>query len=232
MSSSSQVAPSARVFSSHAGDYDAQRRRLVPPYDAFYGAAADLVSLRASGGVRVLDLGAGTGLLSEALLAGEPGLAVELLDGSTEMLELARERLGDSARAVHVQDLREPLPEGPFDAVVSALAIHHLEHGDQRELLARVHERLAPGGIFVNAEQVDAPSPALEGAYEEMWVRHCTAAGASPRELDDARERMRHDRCTSAETLLRWLGEAGFAPVDCAFRSWRFAVVAGWRARS
>ncbi len=222
-------APAARAFSRHAPDYDAQRRRLVPPYDAFYGAAVEVVSLRRSPGCRVLDLGAGTGLLSEALVASEPDLSVELLDGSPEMLKLARERLGGSVCAVHVQDLREPLPDGPFDAVVSALAIHHLEHSDQRQLLARIHERLAPGAVFVNAEQMNAPSTALAAAYEEMWSRQCTAMGASADELDETRERMRHDRCTDVASELEWLSEAGFEPVDCVFASWRFAVLAAWR---
>ncbi len=228
-SSASAPAPAARAFSRHAADYDAQRRRLVPPYDAFYGAAADVVTFRRSPGRRVLDLGAGTGLLSEALLSREPELALELLDGSPEMLTLARERLRDAVHAVHVQDLRDPLPEGPFDAVVSALAIHHLEHPDQRRLLARVRERLAPGGVFVNAEQMLAPSPDLAGVYEQVWTRQCTALGASAAELEQTRERMVHDRCTDAASALQWLREAGLERVDCVYRSWRFAVLAGWR---
>ncbi|MFZ0040121.1 MAG: class I SAM-dependent methyltransferase [Solirubrobacteraceae bacterium] len=222
-------APAARAFSRHAPDYDAQRRRLVPPYDAFYGAAADVVSLRASPGRRLLDLGAGTGLLSEALVTAEPGATVELVDASAEMLQGARERLGAAVVAVHVQDLREPLPAGPFDAIASALAIHHLEHEEQRDLLRRVHERLTPGGVFVNAEQVAAPSTDLDEIYEQMWARHCSASGATPRELDDARERMRHDRCAPTGAQLDWLRDAGFTPVACVFASWHFAVLAGWR---
>ena len=73
--------------------------------------------------------------------------------------------------------MREALPAGPFDAIVSALAIHHLEHAEQRRLFAAVHERLRPGGLFVDAEQVAGPSPALTGVYEEMWVRDCQASG-------------------------------------------------------
>ena len=114
---------------------------------------------------------------------------------------------------------------GPFDAVVSALAIHHLEHPDKRALMARVHAALAPGGVFVNAEQVDGPTPELTALYAQRWAGDCRTLGASEEEIDAARERMRHDRCADVETQLAWLRDAGFAAADCTYRSWRFAVL-------
>jgi len=157
---------------------------------------------------------------------------VELLDGSKPMLREARARLRDTVGAVHVQDMAGPLPDGPFDAIVSALAIHHLEHDDQRSLMRRAHERLRPGGVFVNAEQVSGPTPELTALYELRWAQDCRALGASEAELDAARERMRHDRCLDVEAQLRWLREAGFAPADCVYKSWRFAVMAGFKEDS
>ena len=52
------------TFDAHAGEYDALRRRLVPPFDAFYGTAVAALELTAAPPARVLDLGAGTGLLA------------------------------------------------------------------------------------------------------------------------------------------------------------------------
>lgn len=216
------------VFSAYAQDYDAPRRRLIPVFDQFYGTAVDCLRLTAGPIRRVLDLGAGTGLMAAAVLAEYPDSELELLDGSGEMLALAGERLGDVVSAVHVQDMRDPLPDGPFDAVVSALAIHHLEHAEQRRLFAAVYEQLRPGGVFVDAEQVAGPSPARSDAYDLLWVPYAHAAGASQEETDAARERFGLDRCADTESLLEWLREAGFQNVDCLFRWWRFGVVAGW----
>lgn len=218
----------AAVFSEHASEYDAQRRRLVPEFDAFYSAVTDVLALLSGPVDRVLDLGAGTGLLSAWVVAAHPGASVELLDGSEEMLLEARRRLGFEASAIHLQDLRDSLPDGPFDAVVSALAIHHLDDGAKRELFFRARERLRPGGVFVNAEQVAASSPSLAGAYQQMWVRRCRALGATAEELSAAQQRMLQDDCTDTESQLRWLRQAGFDPVDCVFKSWRFAVLAAW----
>jgi tRNA (cmo5U34)-methyltransferase len=217
----------AAAFSAHATEYTALRRRLVPGYDAFYGAVSDVLALVPGGVHRVLDLGAGTGLLSEHVLAAFPQARLELLDGSEPMLREARERLRGNVAAVHVADMAGPLPDGPFDAVVSALAIHHLSDADKRALMARVHAALRHGGAFVNAEQVSAPTPNLAAVYERRWEADCRALGATADELASARERMRHDRCRDVKSQLRWLGEAGFSTTDCVYKSWRFAVIMG-----
>ena len=65
-------AAAVTTFARHAAGYDDPRRRLIPPFDAFYGTAVDALGLAAHRPSRVLDLGAGTGLLSEAVLAAHP----------------------------------------------------------------------------------------------------------------------------------------------------------------
>jgi tRNA (cmo5U34)-methyltransferase len=219
----------ADAFSAHAPQYTALRRRLVPGYDQFYGAVVDVLSLSEQPPRRVLDLGAGTGLLSDEVLAAFPDVSIELLDGSEAMLAEARVRLGDAVSAVHVADMSNELPEGPFDAVVSALAIHHLDDAHKRQLFSRVHAGLAPGGVFVNAEQVAGPTDALTAIYTATWERECRALGATDEELDAAYERMRHDRCADVESQLAWMRQAGFAAADCVYKSWRQAVLSGFK---
>jgi tRNA (cmo5U34)-methyltransferase len=215
------------AFSAHAPDYDAQRRAIVPCFDRFYGTAVGLLGLRGGEVQRVLDLGAGTGLMSEAVLSGYPQAEVVLLDGSEAMLEKAAVRLPGAVRVV--ADLREALPEGPFDAVVSSLAIHHLEHPDQRDLYSRIPALLRPGGVFVNAEHVEAPTPWLERAGRQAWREAAAAAGAGQQELDDSDVRMEFNRCVTVAQQLSWLDEAGLEGCDCFFRELHFAVLAGWR---
>ena len=54
----------------------------------------ELLAALAPSDARVLDLGGGTGALSEAVLRGLPGVSVTLLDIDTQMLAQARARLG------------------------------------------------------------------------------------------------------------------------------------------
>jgi tRNA (cmo5U34)-methyltransferase len=222
------MSSATEAFSAHAPAYTAIRRRLVPCYDAFYGAVVDVLSLSPEPPRRVLDLGAGTGLLSAAVLTAFPDVSIELLDGSEAMIAQAVERLGDAVSAVHVADMADPLPDGPFDAIISALAIHHLEDAGKRRLFARAREALVAGGVFVNAEQVAGPTDGLTAIYTSTWERDCRALGATEEELDGARERMRHDRCADVESQLAWMRRAGFTAADCVYKSWRFAVIAGF----
>jgi tRNA (cmo5U34)-methyltransferase len=216
------------TFDAHAGGYDAVRRRLVPPFDAFYDTAIGALELTGRPLGRVLDLGAGTGLLSERVLAAHPAAELVLLDGAPAMLDEARTRLGERVRYV-VGDLAEPLPAGPWDAVVSALAIHHLADAGKADLFARVRDGLSPGGVFVNAEQVAAPTPWLEALYRARHEHAARALGATDAEWSDSLERQAHDRCSTVEQQLQWLREAGFADADCLFKEHRFAVLVARR---
>ncbi len=216
------------AFSAHAPDYDARRRAIVPCWDAFYGTAVELLSLRGGPVERVLDIGAGTGFMSQAVLAAHPSARLVLLDGSEEMLARAAERLPEAE--IVQGDMREGLPAGPFDAVVSSLAIHHLEHDEQRRLYAAAAEALRPGGVFVNAEHILERSPWLEKVGRARWRAAAAAAGASEAELDASDGRMALNRCATEAEGLSWMEEAGLQDCECFFKQFYFAVLAGWRA--
>jgi tRNA (cmo5U34)-methyltransferase len=223
------VSDSISVFAEHAHEYHAQRRRIVPSFDLFYGTAVDLLALRSGPIRRVLDLGAGTGLMSAAVLERYPDAELVLLDGAAQMLQHARERLTGRAVTTIVADLRDELPAGPFDAVVSGLAIHHLEHPEQRRLFERVREALRPEGVFVNAEHVAGPTPWLEVTYRRLWREACKAAGAGEEEIASAEGRMEMDRSVDIATALESMAGAGLQQCDCFFKHLHFAVLAGWR---
>jgi tRNA (cmo5U34)-methyltransferase len=212
------------VFQAYASDYEAARRRLVPGYDAFYGAAVEAVGMLGRPPGTVLDLGAGTGLLSRRVLEAHPAAQLTLLDAAPAMLAEAEKALGTRATYV-VGDLADELPDGPWDAVVSALAIHHVTDDTKRTLFARVHEALAPGGVFVNAEQVAAPTRFLEDVHAKAHEAHARAAGSDDAEWVAARGRMEADRCATLDDQLGWLREAGFADVDCIYKRHSFAVL-------
>lgn len=212
------------AFGAHAQRYDSQRRRLIPPYDAFYGTAVGALSLIPGGPKRVIDLGAGTGLLSELVAEACPDAELTLLDGSAEMLAQARTRLGDDAHYV-VANFEDPLPGGGFCAAVSSLAIHHLEDDGKRDFYARIFDAVAPGGLFVNAEMVAGATPWLEERFHAWQHDAAVAAGSDAQEWADAEHRMTFDHLSPVEDQLRWLREAGFRDVDALFQDHRFAVL-------
>jgi ubiquinone/menaquinone biosynthesis C-methylase UbiE len=101
---------------------------------------------------RLVDVGAGTGLLGLALVddVGE----VVLLDPSAGMIEVATEKLATSGlrsvSAVRHDLLADPPPADPFDVAVSLLVLHHLE--DTAAALAAIREMLVPGDRIALAD--------------------------------------------------------------------------------
>ena len=145
------------------------------------------------------------------------------------MLAEAERALGERASYV-VADLADEPPAGPWCAVVSALAIHHLDDDGKRRLFAQVYERLGAGGVFVNAEQILGPTPFFAEADRAWHESSARAAGSGDAEWAGAEERMRFDRCATVEDQLGWLRDAGFE-ADCLFKDRRFAVLVGRKPR-
>jgi ubiquinone/menaquinone biosynthesis C-methylase UbiE len=138
----------------------------------------ELARLRSSD--RVLDIGAGTGLL--ALAAADVTERVVALDVSPAMCQhLARKftRLGiDDAEVVVAGATALPLPDGEFDVVLSNYVFHHLRDTDKLRALAQVKRVLRPGGRLVFADVMfrisvgNRRDRAVIGVFVVRMIRH------------------------------------------------------------
>ena len=220
-----------RSFAASAEVYDRTRRQLVPCFDEFYRVAVELVPFPRDGVLDVVELGAGTGLLSAFLADAFPRAPFTLVDVSDEMLARARARFadaGDRFSYVVADYGTTPLPR-VVQLAVSALSIHHLPDEGKRDLFARIHSALVPGGRFVNADQRLGATPGIEERNRAAWLAATRRLGVPEADLAAAIERMRHERPARLHDQLRWLGQAGFRDVDCAFQWYGFAVRGGTR---
>lgn len=215
------------IFDITAPTYDADRAKLIPCYEAFYRRTTDLIP---AGAKKILDLGAGTGLLSTFVRLWYPDAHIHLMDVSTEMLQRARLRLASDLNVSYeVADYSTAqLGEG-YDAIVSALAIHHLDNAAKKALFRRILAALRSGGAFINAEQVAGPTPELDEVYKRLWLQQAREAGATSDQIADSLYRQQDDHCASVEEQLDWMRDAGFVDADCWFKDNRFAVLAGTR---
>jgi SAM-dependent methyltransferase len=167
---------------------------------------------------RLLDLGTGDGRLLALLLLRCPEARGVAVDFSPAMLAKATERFEQDSRVEIVEhDLAQPLPGSePFDVVSSSFAIHHLPHERKRSLYVEVWDSLRPGGVFLNLEHVDSPTPRLH-------ERFLQAIDVTP-EQEDASNKL-----LDVETQLRWLREIGFTDVDCLWKWRELALLTGTR---
>ncbi|SDG45425.1 class I SAM-dependent methyltransferase [Pseudonocardia oroxyli] len=128
-----------RAFDDHAPSYDTLVGRN-PGYHEHLRRSAE--RLRPTG-PRLLDLGCGTGASTAALLAAHPDAEITAVDGSAEMLAVARgKRWPDRVRFVHSR-LEELEEQGPFDGILAAYLVRNL--ADRDGGLRAIHDLLAPG---------------------------------------------------------------------------------------
>jgi tRNA (cmo5U34)-methyltransferase len=165
------------------GTYLDEMRADIPVFDELQEETS-----RATEGIvahDILELGIGTGMTARRVLDRHRDARLTAIDESEAMLAAA-----DVAGDLRVSRLEDPLPEGPFDLVVSCLAIHHLDAEGKRDLFHRIAAVLRPGGRFVLADVVvpereeDAVTPTTPG----------------------------FDRPDGLAPQLEWLSEAGFVP--------------------
>ncbi len=165
---------------------------------------------------RFLDLGTGDGRLAALICSRYPDSRGVGIDASEPMLARAATRFGrDAPVELIAHDLTEPLAlSGPFDVVVSGLAIHHLDDERKRALFAEIHALLAPEGIFANLDLVAS-------ATLEQHERFRCAIG---RVQDDPT-----DQLAGLCPQLSWIGDVGFREVDCPFKWLELALVVARR---
>jgi tRNA (cmo5U34)-methyltransferase len=164
--------------------YLAQMADEIPGYEDLQEAvAAATADVRAT---RVLELGTGTGETALRVRASHPDAEWVGIDSSEAMLARASERVPDAD--LRLQRLEDELPAGPFDLVVSALAVHHLDGAGKQGLFSRVASVLRPGGHFVLGDVV-VPPAGQKGPIYIDWVMD------TPDTVDDQ---------------LAWLRTAGF----------------------
>jgi tRNA (cmo5U34)-methyltransferase len=175
--------PDGDQFHFDPATYLERIRAEVPAYDELQGAVAE-----ATAGIHaewLLELGVGTGETSRRVLDLHPEAGLVGLDESAEMLAAVPAEV--AVADLLVSRLEDPLPEGNFDIVVSALAVHHLDGAGKADLFARIAQRLRPGGRFVLGDVVVPEDPAdvvtpIDGVYDQPstigdQVRWLAAAG-------------------------------------------------------
>lgn len=184
-----------------------------------HGLILDLLSHPRDADFSFMDLGAGAGAVSASVMARFPAATGVLVEFSAAMMRAGAEALASFAgRYVYVEhDLNsEAWPSalrGPFRAVVSARAIHHLENRAKRRLFRRVHGALEVGGVFVN------------------WDLYRRAAGEAPAAAEDEESDSEERTIVAIEEQLDLLRSAGFVDVDCAHVLGHRAILLGRRRR-
>lgn len=203
----------------------------------------DLLPFAKDAKVIALDIGAGYGPVSRFILDRYPNATCIAQDGSEPMLSWARHLMADYGECfkTHLSDLFDAnwLPQqfGPFDAVVSSSCLHNLR--DFRrigEIYRQIRDHVKSGGVFLNLDLVNAPTPELQRRYAQVAAARRRRTGA-PTATVEALVRGADDAPAGAppqpfpanlEEQLTALRAAGFTEVDCFWKDLQRALFGGY----
>ena len=221
-----------------------ERSLLIPDRERQLGVMLRVIRSARRAPKHVLDVGCGDGILLATVLKAFPEASGAALDFSPLMLEHARARLkpfGDRALTIEA-DLGTPgwlsHIAGPFDVIVSGFAIHHLPDARKRALYREIHDLLAEGGVFINAEHVASAAPRIEDMFNDAMAEHLYDRRVERGEvvtLEEVKRDLleRPDRAANILALVEdqcsWLREIGFRDVDCYWKYFELAIFGGMR---
>lgn len=196
--------------------------------------------------IHILELCCGEGLLSEYILGKRPDVSITGMDGSGSMLWKARQRLSTfGSRFIAVpfnlfeSDWRKL--DHTVHAVVSSLAIHHLNGKNKLKLYKDLYQLILPGGALIISDLIE---PAGERAKRLAADRWDLAVKERSLELDrnlHAFEVFQQtqwnlynfpDPMDMPSRLIdhfQWLTEAGFEEVDVYWMKAGHAIYGGAR---
>ena len=213
--------------------------QLIPPF---------------SGAGHIVELCCGAGVLAQALLDRFPQATVHGYDGSPEMLAHASQQLAGYGERWQPQlfDLAatgwrdEVARLRPLRAVVSSLAIHHLDGPQKQQLFQDLHRMLAPGAPFLLADVMQPANERGQAVAAAMWD---TVVRRQALALDGNLDGWAHfqqekwnmyrypeppassvDKPSTLFEHLQWLAAAGFAQVDVYWMKAGHALIGGYKA--
>lgn len=214
-------------FNLIAEEYDTNRKKFIYCFDDYYNGTTKFIVSNIQKPKRILDLGAGTGLLSYFWYQYCPEAEYVLVDIACDMLNAARERFaGLDNVSYQILDYSKGLPDGEFDVIISALSIHHLEDDDKRKLFERIYDNLPDGGLFVNYDQFCAGSEDMDEWFNSYWENQLENSGLTEQDLELWRERRTLDRECSVEQETEMLHKCNFKIVKCIYSCQKFSVIA------
>jgi len=212
-------------------EYDIKIEKTIPKYQEIQDVIVSLLPFKKSAAIKVLDLGIGTGNLSLKVLKQFPKAKIVGIDKDGEMLKVASKKLKRLSPKIELikGDFSDSFLKRKYNAIISLLSIHHLTNFQKRKLFKQIYQNLKPKGIFVNGDFVISDSKYINGKSAEMEKEFMKSQGIKEPGLliSGGKICAEDDIPTTIENQIKWLKEAGFKEVDCAWKHFNYAICCG-----
>lgn len=200
-------------------EFDQYILSTLPYVREFYLQTLSMIHQYGKTEGKLLDLGCGTGMLEKLLREDFPGLSLEGIDPSEEMLIVAKQKQIPNVvfRQATSQEIHA---EDEYD-IITAIEVHHFLQPDERKaVVSNVFRALKEGGIYIAFENVLPEDSDLKEQELNRWKNFQIAAGKTEEEAE-----LHKKRCgifyfpVTVEDHIRLLKETGFRHVYVFWRS-------------
>jgi tRNA (cmo5U34)-methyltransferase len=221
-----------QFYDRFADEYTDSVRRCNPCYDEMIQSVFESLP-QSWAPAQVLELGCGTGNLTQILRAQFPEASILGVDLSAEALDVCRRRLADPGLSLMKADMAAlALDGGRFDLVASSLALHHLSDAQRAALFTKVLSWLRSGGVFTFCDRFKSESEhhhvVNTAIRKELAFRRGATQSEWQRWLEHERD---HDTPGHVFDQMNALREIGFRGVECVWRKWTWGTVFARKAR-
>lgn len=209
--------------------YDQTMRMIVPFYEQMLDSLFLGVPFKKNTGIDVLELGCGTGNLTQKIKERFPRALVECVDYAPEMIKIAQEKLARfSGITYQNENFSRLVFVKKYDVVLSSLALHCLVSANEKRVFyKKIFKALKPNGVFYNADVVLGSNDFLTRSYLKACERYC--------QNDFVKQYTKNFKVNQTPAKLcdhlQWLKEAGFTNVDVINKFYVGAVWGGWRKK-
>ena len=216
-----------QFYNSISKDYNRLMRRAVSRYDEMLWALLRYIpeDLKPK---RILELGCGTGNLSEVIVKTYPKAEKVLVDISEEVLSRCKNRLEDNNRIEYCRaDINElDFPVDSFDLIVSSITIHHLKHHEKELLFRKAFSWLTNEGVFTYSDQFAGVTKEIYDNHMKLWHQFALNSGCTEDEWELwMKHQDEHDYHATAADQMLWLKKANFSSIDVTWRYLLWTVI-------
>ena len=216
-------------FEKEAAVFDKLFFKVVPRYDEMIQAVAQAAPFHRKDKLKVLDLGCGTGNLTQKIITAFPNAHVTCMDMAENMLKMAKAKL---ERQGHISfwlgDIRDFDYSNKYDMIVSSLVLHHIEYKDKLKFYRKLYNALSMGGVFYTMDIFLSPSRYLQKLYIEKWKAFMKTSGLPTSNVNEMIARhQEEDRPVIFKDELSIMSKAGFKCIDVVSKHYNFAVYGG-----
>lgn len=207
-------------------EYDKKIKQTLPYHEEFYRQITDVVKYRFNNKVSWLDVGCGTGKMSE--LGLELSNKFVLLDNNSDMLDIARSQINSDNAEFILKSSVDMEYTNAFDVVTAVQAFHYLSADERRKAIGKCYNALKSSGIFITFENFAPDTKIGTKLYLNRWKQYQISQGKTEQESQEHISRYGNDYFPiTIDEHKKLLKDCGFKVVELLWCSYMQAGLMG-----